>query len=110
LGEEYNPQEHWTSKRRTLAGHSHLPFEGPYPNKATFTIDDKTSTLTQYLTNFTDSAESWLTKPPIYHLEVKTTKGGLGDEIAMSSNEFERVSRLLLQFWSRINANVGSTI
>ena len=59
---------------------------------ASFTIDDQTSALTLYLTNFTDSAESWVAKPPIYHLQVKTTKGGLGDEFTVSSNKFERVS------------------
>jgi hypothetical protein len=83
----------WTSRHRTTSGYSPLPFEGPHSSHAAFTISDTSSAFTQFLTKLTKSADSWLAKPPTYHLEVKTTAGGLLDEFNLSHGEFVRARR-----------------
>ena len=40
---------------------------------------------------FVDAA-AWKSRPPVWHLEVKTTVGGRDDEFPISGAEFERVS------------------
>jgi hypothetical protein len=93
LGNDYNPEQHWTSRHRTTSGYSPLPFEGPHSTNANFTIDDSAGTFTQFLTKLTKSAECWLSKPPTYHLEVKTTAGGLLVQFNLSHTEFIRARR-----------------
>ena len=113
LGKDYIPEEHWTSKHRSLSGHRPLPFEGPHSRKASFTIDDSNGIFTAWLTRLTESAESWQAKPPTYHLEVKTTKGGLGDEFKFHHGEFLRVCSNrseLLPCVINTNRGLGSTI
>jgi hypothetical protein len=93
LGSDYNPEQHWTSRHRTTIGYAPLSFEGPHNTHASFTIDDSAGVFTEFLTKVTKVAEGWLSKPPTYHLEVKTTAGGLLDEFNMSHMEFVRARR-----------------
>jgi hypothetical protein len=39
-------------------------------------------------------AGAWRTSPPTWHVEVKTTRGPLRDEIVFSSAQFEKVPSL----------------
>jgi hypothetical protein len=87
---DYDPKVHWTSPHRNSASFlsklrrtSHAPF----------TIDDSSGDLTSFLSKLTNVAESWASKPPTYHLDVKATSGGLLESFNMSWEEFERARR-----------------
>ncbi|KAF2475109.1 uncharacterized protein BDR25DRAFT_99983 [Lindgomyces ingoldianus] len=98
--EWYEPTKHWTSIHRIHSGHP--AYTSPNELTASFTIPH-TSTclastlLTQYLylvQNFSP-AQEWLLEPPNFHIEVKTTTGGLASDFVFSNEEFERARKYM---------------
>ncbi|KAE9371829.1 hypothetical protein N431DRAFT_559247 [Stipitochalara longipes BDJ] len=100
LGNNYNPRIHWRSKRRTKAGFPLVscPLEDDQP--PTFSFSDVVGTFTQllaakptdysYLSSAGNMLKGWLTRPPTYHLDVKTTRGGLKEEFEVSGAMVKR--------------------
>lgn len=95
LGGFFEPEQHWTSPRRERAGQGLSCFSGNEESHATFTIPDQKGIVTRYLIEIgCDEAREWLSSPPVYHLEVKGSKHGLGSRFAMSNGQLRRVSHL----------------
>ncbi|ORX95880.1 hypothetical protein BCR34DRAFT_187331 [Clohesyomyces aquaticus] len=98
--EWYEPVKHWTSIHRIHSGYPAYTF--PNALTASFTILHSSTCLaatllTQYLClvqQFTP-ARDWLLEPPNYHIEVKTTTGGLESDFVFSNEEFERARRFM---------------
>ncbi|KAL2408478.1 hypothetical protein ABEF93_003919 [Exophiala dermatitidis] len=89
LGTAYDPNTHWTSPLRTRDGYK--PFvtilnsEGKAKIYASFTLEDTSKLFTRYLAQNYPEAAKWVIKPPVYHLDVKTTTGGLNSEFSLSN-------------------------
>jgi hypothetical protein len=107
LGQNYNPRQHWTSKRRARAG---LPtFSSNSPDShSTFKFSDVNGTFAQLLID--DSflaAKNWLISPPTYHIDVKSTKGDFRSEFSISPAQFRR-ARDLSVMMQQIKGDVDS--
>ena len=91
LGTRYIPEEHWTSKHRTRAGHSQ--YSGAENAASTFTIPDHSGMLTAFLirSDAVDAEFRNIKPPPTYHLEVKSSRGGIESGFTLESAQFERV-------------------
>jgi hypothetical protein len=80
-GLEYDPSQHW-SRQRT---------RGSETPSAAFVLPDQKGILTYMLSMGGYSrAEKWLANPPTYHIEVKSTSGGICDSFWITPKEFER--------------------
>jgi hypothetical protein len=86
------PDTHWTSKYRSRAGHS--PYNGAENAASTFTVQDYSGVLTLFLitAGVVDPGFLYIKPLPTYHLEVKSTRGGIDSEFTLTSAQFERVS------------------
>src|SRR5436305_1113884 len=68
----YIPDEHWTSNLRTKAGHTAFTDER---GKSSFTIVDTDGLFTTIIAeNGYPDARAWRSRPPTWHLEVKSTR------------------------------------
>ncbi|KAL2419264.1 hypothetical protein ABEF95_003141 [Exophiala dermatitidis] len=89
LGTAYDPNKHWTNPLRTRDGYK--PFatilnsDGKAKIYASFTLEDTSKLFTRYLAQNYPEAAKWVIKPPVYHLDVKTTTGGLNSEFLLSN-------------------------
>jgi len=93
MGSNYNPRSNWNSQRRTRADFPLL--SSPKHDESTFSFADVTGTFTKLLLasspDFAGSAmKEWIDKSLIYHLDVKTTRGGLQEEFAVSDAMVKR--------------------
>jgi len=85
----YKPEDHWTSKLRTKAGHAPWP-EGD--SWAPFTVQDTEGAVTEDICDLGyPPARFWISRPPVWHIEVKVTAGGEDEEFLLSNVEFDRV-------------------
>lgn len=92
MGEKYLPEEHWTSPLRTKAGLSPIP--SPTPTQSSFTIKDIDGIWTMAVAKLGyPDAGAWASRPPTWHIEVKTTRGPVTEEFVFSGPQFERVRR-----------------
>jgi len=90
LGDNYNPMKHWTSKNRTISGFSVFDEN----NHASFTLPDPSGTFTAFLMYAGNpEAAAWESRPPTYHLEVKSTLGGLHSNFVFETAEFSRARK-----------------
>jgi hypothetical protein len=91
LDTRYVPDIHWTSKYRARAGHS--PYTGAENTESTFTIPDHSGVLTAFLicAGALDAGFLNIKALPTYHLEVKSSKGGIESAFTLNSAQFERV-------------------
>ena len=66
---------------------------GPEGDFADFTYHDSNGKLTELLTTlgFIRDTENWSQRPPIYHLEVKSTSEPCNEPFFMSNNQMEKV-------------------
>jgi hypothetical protein len=65
--------------------------------KSTFTIPDHSGKLAEFLNaSGFDIASDWINVPPIYHIDVKTTKGAITTPFSMTNSEFDKVPEFLL--------------
>lgn len=82
-------EEHWTSHRRTKAG---LPPPTNNDGLAAFTIKDTQGAWTEIVaaSGFPE-ARAWKSRPPTWHIEVRTTKNSLGEEFTLSAAQFDKV-------------------
>jgi len=89
--ERFDAETHWTSPLRERAGIE--PFTGVPGSCSAFTIEDRNG---QYIDLFAKSgipeARSWRSRPPTWHIEVKSTRRGLNEEFSLTPAQFERVS------------------
>lgn len=93
LGTGYDPTTHWTSHLRTRDGNK--PFapdrnsDGKVKMYANFTITDETKLFTRYLAQGYPATAKWIVRPPLYHLDVKTTAGDLNSEFSFSNSQIK---------------------
>lgn len=94
MKEDYNPEYHWTSKRRNKIPYMELPpFQGDENSNASFTLSDVHGKFAKFLLDEgCPDAEHWLKRRPVYHLEVKSTEGGIESEFPFSDENVRRVS------------------
>ncbi|KAG0645662.1 hypothetical protein D0Z07_8708 [Hyphodiscus hymeniophilus] len=93
LGQSYNPSQHWTSKLRSKAN---IPtFSNDQKATSTFKFADVSGTFTQLLKDGQyPGASSWVTHPPTYHIDVKSTRGDVHSEFYVSPVQFQRARDL----------------
>jgi hypothetical protein len=99
LGHHYNPDVHWTSPTRALAGHT--AFQPPENVTATFTIPNCPA-LTAFLIMLAyKPAESWKLAEhhPKYHIEVQPTLEEETSRFSLNAGKLELV-RLTLEIFS----------
>ena len=90
MADKFVPEEHWTSSRRTRAGH---PPSTNNDGLSAFTIKDTQGAWTEIVARSGyPEAGAWKTRPPTWHIEVKTTKGPLAEEFTLSAAQFEKAS------------------
>ncbi|KAL2075234.1 hypothetical protein VTL71DRAFT_177 [Oculimacula yallundae] len=90
LGQSYNATQHWTSKRRVRAGLPAFSSVGP-DTHATFRFPDTGGAFTQFLAqNEFPEAQNWTTRPPRYHIDVKSCTGDLRADFVITPVEFQR--------------------
>ncbi|KAF4636998.1 hypothetical protein G7Y89_g1094 [Cudoniella acicularis] len=97
LGSTYHPEIHWTSPRRTRAGHT--MFDGSYVSNSPFTIStaDSATSLTRFLvTCGYEDARNWSDSPPHYHIEVVSTTSEPCSTFAWTVPQFERARQFRL--------------
>ena len=94
LQPEWDATRHWTSRNRNQI-YPNNPFVGQEGDFADFTYQDTGGKLTELLTTlgFIHNAETWSQRPPIYHLEVKSTTEPCNEPFYMSNNQVEKVPR-----------------
>ncbi|KIX05483.1 uncharacterized protein Z518_06355 [Rhinocladiella mackenziei CBS 650.93] len=93
LGSAYVPETHWTSPLRTRNGHKPFVGErnilGKKKMYANFTLTDQSKLFTRYFAHRYSEAGKWIGRPPVYHLDVRTTKGGFPSEFAWSNDQMK---------------------
>ncbi|EXJ77094.1 hypothetical protein A1O3_10252 [Capronia epimyces CBS 606.96] len=93
LGKAYDPNKHWTSPLRTRDGNKTFSPDRNSDGKpkvyASFTIKDTSKVFTRYLAQGYSDAAKWVVKPPVYHLDVKTTAGNLNSEFSVSNAQLK---------------------
>lgn len=72
------------------------PFTESEKKYADFTYLDNNQNLTKLLMEFgfLRDAQTWLSNPPTYHLEVKSTSESCNEPFYMSNNQLKKVSCL----------------
>jgi len=94
--------ENWTSGLRDRAGFE--AFEGNEDRCADFTFQDVKARMTEWLVKKgVEEARTWVSKPPVYHVEVKSTTGLIGEIIHLS----EPQAQLVCVFFTRIPFSVS---
>jgi hypothetical protein len=91
MSERFNPEEQWTSNRRIRAG-----FSAPAVSDDVFafTIKDTEGVWTEIIARSGyPEACAWRTRPPTWHIIVKTTRGSLSDEFALTAAQFDKVRK-----------------
>ncbi|EFW15019.1 hypothetical protein CPSG_08207 [Coccidioides posadasii str. Silveira] len=92
LRDAYNPKTDWTSPLRSRAGYA--PFNDPEGCWTTFTLRDKTSAFTEFLTHrVVEHAGVLAYSHSTYHIEVQTTKGGINEPFQFNSAKLEMCRR-----------------
>ncbi|OAL17688.1 hypothetical protein AYO22_11344 [Fonsecaea multimorphosa] len=93
LNTAYDPNLHWTSNLRTR--NRHKPFirernsHGKSRLYATFTLADTSGMFSRYVAECYPEARRWIKRPPVYHLDVRTTKGDLSSEFCYSNAQWK---------------------
>ncbi|KIW22318.1 uncharacterized protein PV07_12215 [Cladophialophora immunda] len=93
LNNGYDPDVHWTSSLRTRNGHKAF-IRGQNTNGksklyASFTITDTSGMFSRYVAECYPEARRWIKRPPVYHLDVRTTKGDLASEFSYSNAQWK---------------------
>ena len=69
------------------------PFEGDEYMNASFTLPDINGAFARFLLDEgCKEAQNWLKRRPVYHLDVKSTEGGLESGFALQNVHIRRVS------------------
>jgi hypothetical protein len=90
MADKFNPEEHWTSSRRTRAG---IAPPANCDSSSAFTIRDTQGTWTEIVARSGyPEAGAWRSRPPTWHIEVKTTRGPLAEEFTLSAAQFDKAS------------------
>ncbi|KIW74370.1 hypothetical protein Z517_12310 [Fonsecaea pedrosoi CBS 271.37] len=93
LNDAYKPDVHWTSSLRTRNGHKAFIREQNSDGKskiyASFTLADTSGTFSRYVAECYPEARRWIKRPPVYHLDVKTTQGDLASEFSYSNAQWK---------------------
>ncbi len=102
---DFDPERDWASGLRGWArlydGYKDLS-EYTKHEISDITYNDVNGAMTKWLVSKGyERAERWLSAPPIYHLEVKTTTGECEDRFFMSNNQVKLVS-LQAQFYGLV--------
>ncbi|CZS90250.1 uncharacterized protein RAG0_01389 [Rhynchosporium agropyri] len=93
LGQSYNATQHWTSKRRLRAGLPEFSSIGP-DTQSTFRFSDSGGSFTQLLAQADyPEARNWTTRPPRYHIDVKSSTGDLRADFLVTPAEFQRARK-----------------
>ena len=89
MGDEFVAGEYWTSPHRIRAGLSPLVIS---EDTSTITLKDASAIWTKAMaaSGYSD-AGAWLACPPTWHIEVKTTRGHVGEDFTLSAAQFEKV-------------------
>nr|CEG04394.1 unnamed protein product [Fusarium clavum] len=102
LGQEYDPERHWTSKLRTRSGYSH-PVTN-LANAASFTIShsETSELITRFIIQQGQSkTPNWKQElqgaSPVYHLDVVVSGRGRTSMFAISSCQIQRIRNLRMQ-------------
>ncbi|OAP55444.1 hypothetical protein AYL99_10417 [Fonsecaea erecta] len=93
LSTAYDPDVHWTSSLRTRNGHKVFVRERNSDGKtklyASFTVTDTSGMFSRYVAECYPEAKRWVKRPPVYHLDVRTTTGDLASEFAYSNSQWK---------------------
>lgn len=90
MADRFVPEEHWTSNLRTKAG---LPPPAYCDGLFAFTLKDTQGVFTDIVSRAgCPEAGAWKTRPPTWHIVVKTTRGQLTEEFRLSAAQFDKVS------------------
>ncbi|KAL5344927.1 hypothetical protein ACLOAV_009880 [Pseudogymnoascus australis] len=99
LKNNWDPTLHWTSRNRNYL-HPNSPFTDSEKDYADFTYSDTDGSLTELLVKFgfLHDVETWLSNPPRYHLEVKSTSESCSEPFYMSNNQVGKVLSYSISF------------
>ncbi|KIW93628.1 uncharacterized protein Z519_06233 [Cladophialophora bantiana CBS 173.52] len=93
LNAAYSPDDHWTHSLRARNGHKNFVREQNNNGKpklyASFTVNDTSKMFTRYVAECYPEAKRWIKRPPVYHLDVRTTKGDLNSEFSYSNDQWK---------------------
>jgi len=89
LNNNYNAQQHWTSKYRTRANFPRFYFNGN--ETPSFKFKDVGASFTQLLAKEDfPGAKDWVKSPPTYHIDVKSTRGDIHAQFTITPAQFQR--------------------
>ncbi|KAI9054809.1 hypothetical protein LZ554_001954 [Drepanopeziza brunnea f. sp. 'monogermtubi'] len=97
LGQTYNATHHWLSAHRRLASFPSFPSPSSQsPNThSTFKFPDPSGAFTHLLAQTAyPPAVHWTAQPPTYHIDVKSSVGGLASEFAVTGAELRRAKEM----------------
>ncbi|KAF8849412.1 hypothetical protein BDZ45DRAFT_752834 [Acephala macrosclerotiorum] len=99
LPNDWNPLLHWTSRNRNVV-YPGTPFRSSERDYTDFTYTDTRGDLSRLLSRYgsIQDVRHWLTNPPTYHLEVKSTTATCNEPFFMGNNQIEKARDFSFSF------------